>query len=223
MSKAAAELVAASWRRTYFPADRIDAHGVRLATARAGNVIGGGDWAADRLLPDCIAAMTEKRPIAVRNPDSVRPWQHVLEPLGGYLQLGSRLMASEPPAAGSTLRSLEFRPRRGKRPERSAARRPPRRPVGRRQLERLLGAGCPARGQVACAVVRQGVPSPRVGARLGCRHRPREDRRVGNVMGEPQRQHARRHRAPDRGVRDRCRRQGRVLGSPARRRGTPNE
>ena len=96
MSKAAAELVAASWRRTFFPADRIGAHGVRLATARAGNVIGGGDWAADRLLPDCIAALTEKRPIAVRNPDAVRPWQHVLEPLGGYLHLGARLMASEP-------------------------------------------------------------------------------------------------------------------------------
>ena len=110
MSKAAAELVAASWRRTYFPVDHIDAHGARLATVRAGNVIGGGDWAADRLLPDCITAMTEKRPIAVRNPDAVRPWQHVLEPLGGYLQLGARLMAPDPAAAAPLCEAWNFGP-----------------------------------------------------------------------------------------------------------------
>jgi CDP-glucose 4,6-dehydratase len=110
MSKAAAELVAASWRRTFFPVDGIDAHGVRLATVRAGNVIGGGDWAADRLLPDCIAAMTEKRPIAVRNPDAVRPWQHVLEPLGGYLQLGARLMEPDPGAAAPLCEAWNFGP-----------------------------------------------------------------------------------------------------------------
>ena len=113
MSKAAAELVVASWRRTFFPAGRIGAHGVRLATARAGNVIGGGDWAADRLLPDCIAALTEKRPIAVRNPDAVRPWQHVLEPLGGYLHLGARLMASEPLAAAQLCEAWNFGPTAG--------------------------------------------------------------------------------------------------------------
>lgn len=110
MSKAAAELVVASWRRTFFPVDRIGAHGVRLATARAGNVIGGGDWAADRLVPDCIAALLADRPITVRNPDAVRPWQHVLESVGGYLQLGARLLAADPSAACRLCEAWNFGP-----------------------------------------------------------------------------------------------------------------
>ena len=110
MSKAAAELVVASWRRTFFPVDRIDAHGVRLATARAGNVIGGGDWAVDRVVPDCLAALTAGRPIAVRNPDAIRPWQHVLESLGGYLHLAARLLASEPAAASRLCEAWNFGP-----------------------------------------------------------------------------------------------------------------
>ncbi len=86
-SKAAAEIVVASYRDSFF------AHGtdVALASARAGNVIGGGDWAEDRIVPDSIRALSAGQPIPVRNPNFTRPWQHVLEPLGGYLLLGARL------------------------------------------------------------------------------------------------------------------------------------
>ncbi len=87
-SKAAMEIAVSSWRRSFF-----HNHPVRLATARAGNVIGGGDWAADRIVPDCIRALQRGKPISVRNPRAVRPWQHVLEPLGGYLWLAARLAA----------------------------------------------------------------------------------------------------------------------------------
>jgi CDP-glucose 4,6-dehydratase len=92
MSKGAAELVAASWRRSFFHPAKLGQHGVAVATARAGNVVGGGDWAKDRIIPDCVNALAEGRPIVVRNPRGVRPWQHVLEPLSGYLLLGARLM-----------------------------------------------------------------------------------------------------------------------------------
>jgi CDP-glucose 4,6-dehydratase len=91
MSKGAAELVVSSYRRSFFPPARLASHGVAVATARAGNVVGGGDWARDRIVPDCVAALAAGRPIPVRNPAAVRPWQHVLEPLGGYLLLGARL------------------------------------------------------------------------------------------------------------------------------------
>ncbi|MBE7480992.1 MAG: CDP-glucose 4,6-dehydratase [Polyangiaceae bacterium] len=86
-SKAAAEVVAHSYRRSFFS----QGSDVALATARAGNVIGGGDWAADRLVPDCVRALVAGAPLLVRNPSSVRPWQHVLEPLRGYLLLGGAL------------------------------------------------------------------------------------------------------------------------------------
>lgn len=86
-SKACSELVADCYRRSFFaPEGR-----VHLATARAGNVIGGGDWAEDRLVPDIVRAATSGHPLKIRNPDAVRPWQHVLEPLSGYLCLGQRL------------------------------------------------------------------------------------------------------------------------------------
>jgi CDP-glucose 4,6-dehydratase len=91
-SKAAAEIVAGSWRETLFPLEGR----VRVATARAGNVIGGGDWAADRLIPDIVRAIEAGRPLVLRNPDAVRPWQHVLEPLRGYLALGEGLLAGAP-------------------------------------------------------------------------------------------------------------------------------
>jgi CDP-glucose 4,6-dehydratase len=90
-SKGAAELVVASWRRSFFPPSRLAEHGIAVASARAGNVVGGGDWAKDRIVPDAVAALVAGRPIPVRNPAAVRPWQHVLEPLGGYLLLGARL------------------------------------------------------------------------------------------------------------------------------------
>lgn len=88
-SKACAELVSACWRDSFF-AER----GIGLATARAGNVIGGGDWSADRLVPDAIRAFSAGRALAIRNPDAVRPWQHVLEPLAGYLLLAEALFAN---------------------------------------------------------------------------------------------------------------------------------
>lgn len=93
MSKAAAELVVSSWRRSFFPPQRISQHGVGLASARAGNVIGGGDWQRDRIMADCVTALEQGVPIRVRNPRSTRPWQHVLEPLSGYLLLAARMLS----------------------------------------------------------------------------------------------------------------------------------
>lgn len=108
MSKGAAELVTASWRRSFFPPARLSGHGVALASARAGNVVGGGDWARDRIVPDAIAALAAGRAIPVRNPHGVRPWQHVLEPLGGYLTLGARLLG---PHAAAHAEAWNFGPR----------------------------------------------------------------------------------------------------------------
>jgi CDP-glucose 4,6-dehydratase len=88
-SKGCTELVVSAYRRSFFAAGQ-GAPRLSLASARAGNVIGGGDRAADRIIPDCIRALEAGRPIAVRNPHAVRPWQHVLEPLGGYLLLAAR-------------------------------------------------------------------------------------------------------------------------------------
>lgn len=103
-SKAAAEIAIASWRRSFFPPARVgagQATPVAIASARAGNVIGGGDWAKDRILPDCMRALAARQPIPVRNPQATRPWQHVLEPLGGYLCLAAQLhRALVQPAAG---------------------------------------------------------------------------------------------------------------------------
>ncbi len=87
-SKACAELVAASYRDSF-----LATAGCAVATARAGNVIGGGDWSADRLIPDAARAFAAGEPLRVRNPDAIRPWQHVVEPLAGYLMLAERLVA----------------------------------------------------------------------------------------------------------------------------------
>jgi CDP-glucose 4,6-dehydratase len=90
-SKAASEIVISSYRNSFFnPAD-FDTHRKAVASARAGNVIGGGDWSADRIIPDIVRALHAQKPVTVRNPAAVRPWQHVLEPVGGYLLLGSKL------------------------------------------------------------------------------------------------------------------------------------
>ncbi|MFT5277430.1 MAG: CDP-glucose 4,6-dehydratase [Granulosicoccus sp.] len=86
-SKACAELISASYRKSF-----LQASGLALATARAGNVIGGGDWAKDRIVPDAIRAFTQNKPLVIRNPLSTRPWQHVLEPLSGYLILCQQLI-----------------------------------------------------------------------------------------------------------------------------------
>ena len=95
-SKGCAELVCASFRSSFFNPARHAEHGVALATARAGNVIGGGDWSEDRLVPDLLRALGAKRSTEIRNPFSVRPWQHVLEPLRGYMMLAEKLYVQGP-------------------------------------------------------------------------------------------------------------------------------
>jgi CDP-glucose 4,6-dehydratase len=87
-SKGAAEIVVAAFRRSYFMGSE---SGIGLATARAGNVIGGGDWAQDRIVPDCVRALQSRQAVPVRNKIATRPWQHVLEPLSGYLHLASSM------------------------------------------------------------------------------------------------------------------------------------
>lgn len=92
-SKAATEIVVKSWRQSYFEHARSQ---VNLASCRAGNVIGGGDWAADRVLPDCIRAFGNNEKVELRNPSATRPWQHVLEPLSGYLLVAAKLLGNNP-------------------------------------------------------------------------------------------------------------------------------
>jgi CDP-glucose 4,6-dehydratase len=94
-SKAACELVARAYRESFFRPDRFPEHQKAIATVRSGNVIGGGDWSDNRLIPDIVKALRHNRPVVVRHPESVRPWQFVLEPLLGYLQLGAK-MAGQP-------------------------------------------------------------------------------------------------------------------------------
>lgn len=91
-SKGCSELVTAAYRRSFFDSRRPEGRKTALATARAGNVIGGGDWADDRLIPDCVRALSAGREVVIRSPLSVRPWQHVLEPLSGYLWLGALML-----------------------------------------------------------------------------------------------------------------------------------
>ncbi len=90
-SKACSELITAAYRSSFFNPAQYGIHGVAVASARAGNVIGGGDWAKDRLIVDCINALLQNEKIRIRNPHAVRPWQHVLEPLAGYLNLAEKL------------------------------------------------------------------------------------------------------------------------------------
>ena len=104
-SKAGTELVAASYRRRYLA----DAAGPKLASARAGNVIGGGDWAADRLVPDAMRAFQSGEALHIRNPASIRPWQHVLDPVLGYLRLAERLAGGD----GTVSEAWNFGPRSG--------------------------------------------------------------------------------------------------------------
>jgi CDP-glucose 4,6-dehydratase len=90
-SKACAEIIVNSYRQSFFPPGAYSSHGKAIATARAGNVIGGGDWAECRLMPDLVRSAEAGEKIGLRYPDAVRPWQHVLDPLAGYLLLGLRL------------------------------------------------------------------------------------------------------------------------------------
>lgn len=95
-SKGCAELVASAYRNSFFNINKYHEHGVALATARAGNVIGGGDWAEDRLIPDFMRAIQAKQKVFIRNPHAIRPWQHVLEPLQGYLMLCQKFYENGP-------------------------------------------------------------------------------------------------------------------------------
>ena len=104
-SKAAAEIVIGACRRSFF-----QNHPVRIASARAGNVIGGGDWAADRIVPDCIRALQQGAPIPVRNKFATRPWQHVLEPLSGYLWLAASLTSDLRPLTSALTSAFNFGP-----------------------------------------------------------------------------------------------------------------
>ena len=108
-SKACAEILTASYRRSFFPPEALAEHGVAVASVRAGNVLGPGDFALNRIVPDCVRALASGQPVAVRNPDAVRPWQHVLEPLSGYLVVGARLLSTE--TAARTCEAWNFGPR----------------------------------------------------------------------------------------------------------------
>lgn len=95
-SKGCAELVTSAYRNSFFNPDKYSEHGVAIGSGRAGNVIGGGDWAEDRLIPDMMRAITNGQSVNIRNPHSIRPWQHVLEPLSGYLLLAQKLYEEGP-------------------------------------------------------------------------------------------------------------------------------
>ncbi|NEW84859.1 MAG: CDP-glucose 4,6-dehydratase [Mariniphaga sp.] len=95
-SKGCSELVTSSFRNSFFNPNSYSTHGVALASARAGNVIGGGDWAEDRLIPDFIRSITHSEKVKIRSPFAIRPWQHVLEPLTGYLSLAAKLFTDGP-------------------------------------------------------------------------------------------------------------------------------
>ena len=96
-SKAAAEIAISSWRSSFCGSAEYQTPHLRIATARAGNVIGGGDWATDRIVPDAMRALSRGEPIQVRNPAATRPWQHVIEPLAGYLRLAEALVSDPAP------------------------------------------------------------------------------------------------------------------------------
>ena len=180
-SKACAELVAAAWRSSFLGAGR-PGPGLQVATARAGNVIGGGDWSTDRLVPDCIRAFAAGRQVEIRNPAATRPWQHVLEP---PLRL--------PPPRGTAARRrgrplrprLELRPRHGRRPPRDRGGGRPGPGVGRRRgLARHAGRP-PARGRAARRGSGTGPAAARLAAPPRSRRRPGLDRNVGIAATMP--------------------------------------
>ncbi len=107
-SKACAEIVTAAFRQSFFSPARLRDHGFAVASVRGGNVLGPGDWARDRIVPDCVRFLSRDRPIQVRNPEALRPWQHVLEPLSGYLWLGALLLS---PDAAQHCDAWNFGPR----------------------------------------------------------------------------------------------------------------
>jgi len=90
-SKAGSEIVTAAYRQSFFNPEKVSEHGKNIASVRAGNVIGGGDWQTYRLIPDCIGSLEKDEPVIIRNPSALRPWQHVLEPLSGYILLADKM------------------------------------------------------------------------------------------------------------------------------------
>lgn len=100
-SKACSEHVTTAFRKSFFPPEQYSSHGVAVASARAGNVIGGGDWAKNRLIPDCVNAWLEGQKVKIRYPKAIRPWQHVLEPLNGYMLLAEKLYSDGKSFAGA--------------------------------------------------------------------------------------------------------------------------
>jgi len=101
-SKGCAEFIASSYQRSFFPLDQYQkSHQTLIASVRAGNVIGGGDWGQDRIIPDIVRAVTQGEPVQIRNPQAIRPWQHVLEPLSGYVLLGQHLLAGRKEFSGA--------------------------------------------------------------------------------------------------------------------------
>lgn len=109
-SKACAEIVSAAFRQSYFPVDSFAEHRCGIATARAGNVIGGGDWSSDRLIPDLVRGFLAGETVRIRRPGAIRPWQHVLEPLHGYLLLAEKLLSLEPENAVRYATAFNFGP-----------------------------------------------------------------------------------------------------------------
>ena len=101
-SKGCCELLLSSYRNSYFPLDGFAEHGKVIASVRAGNVIGGGDWSLDRIIPDCVRSLETNQDIIIRDPKkSIRPWQHVLEPLGGYLTVAAKILEHGPLYSGA--------------------------------------------------------------------------------------------------------------------------
>jgi CDP-glucose 4,6-dehydratase len=100
-SKGCSELVTSAYRRSFFSPENFAGHGKILSSVRAGNVIGGGDWRTDRIIPDCIRDLENGKEILIRNPDAVRPWQFVLEPLGGYLLLAAKMIENQKKYSGA--------------------------------------------------------------------------------------------------------------------------
>jgi CDP-glucose 4,6-dehydratase len=106
-SKACAEIVSSAYRQSFFPIAKLAEHQCAIATARAGNVIGGGDWSTDRLIPDLARGFLAGEPVLIRRPHAIRPWQHVLEPLAGYISLAEKLLSSD---AAHYARAFNFGP-----------------------------------------------------------------------------------------------------------------
>ena len=112
-TKACAEIVSAAFRQSYFPVHTLgqpNGHDVAIATARAGNVIGGGDWSTDRLIPDLVRGFLSGKPVRIRHPHAIRPWQHVLEPLHGYILLAEKLLTPERDHAARYATAYNFGP-----------------------------------------------------------------------------------------------------------------